>query len=213
MAFLSKQTPASYYGIIIIFFTIYNFLIQKNFKNLLFSIISSILIICSLIILFFYHDINIKSFFNQYIFFASNVGQIRLEVDGFIKPFTFSRYFLKFKLVHISYILLVIYILKNLAKNKLFFKSKEFITIAALISSAYALIFHQLLTLNVKFIYFYIPILCGFSHIFFQKKKLIFSKNYLLINFSILSIAFFYYFSVYILQQKFQYFVTIVLKI
>ena len=141
LAFLSKQTPASYYGIIIIFFTIYNFLIQKNFKNLLFSIISSILIICSLIILFFYHDINIKSFFNQYIFFASNVGQIRLEVDGFIKPFTFSRYFLKFKLVHISYILLVIYILKNLAKNKLFFKSKEFITIAALISSPMHLFF------------------------------------------------------------------------
>lgn len=205
LAFLSKQTPASYYGIIIIFFAIYNFLIQKNFKNLLFSIISSILIICSLIILFFYHDINIKSFFNQYVFFASNVGQIRLEVDGFIKPFTFSRYFLKFKLIHISYILLVIYILKNLAKNKLFFKSKEFITIAALISSAYALIFHQLLTLNVKFIYFYIPILCGFSHIFFQK-EINLTKNYLLINFSILSIAFFYYFSVYILQQKFQYF-------
>ena len=45
---------------------------------------------------------------------------------------------------------LIIYIIKNCFLNKIFFKSKEFITILLLISSAYVLILHQLLTLNLK---------------------------------------------------------------
>ena len=205
LAFLSKQTPASYFAIIIIFFTIYNLTFEKNFNNLLFSLISSLLIIFFLVLLFYYQDISIKSFYNQYIVFASSVGQIRLEVDGFLKPFTFSRYFIKFKLIHISYFILIIYIIKNCFLNKIFFKSKEFITILLLISSAYVLILHQLLTLNSKFIYFYIPILCGFTHIFI-KKNFNFSTRIISINLLILMVAFSYYFSSYVLQQKFQYF-------
>ena len=36
LAFLSKQTPASYFAIIIIFFSIYNFIFEKNIKNILY---------------------------------------------------------------------------------------------------------------------------------------------------------------------------------
>ena len=50
--------------------------------------------------------------------FCPNVGQIRLEVDGFIKPFTFSRYFLKFKLnSYFIYLIGNLYFSKNLAKK------------------------------------------------------------------------------------------------
>ena len=70
LAFLSKQTPASYFAIIIIFFTIYNLTFEKNFNNLLFSLISSLLIIFFLVLLFYYQDISIKSFYNQYIVFC-----------------------------------------------------------------------------------------------------------------------------------------------
>ena len=154
--------------------------------------------------LFYFLGISIKSFLNQYIFFASSVGQVRLEADGFLKPFSFSRYFLKFKLMHISYFLLVIYIFKNLVLNNLFFKSKEFITISLLICSAYVLIFHQLLTLNMKFIYFFIPILCGFTHIFLKNSN--FSKRFIFTNLFILAVSFSYYFGTYIYKQKFQYF-------
>ena len=204
LGFLSKQTPSSYFAIIIIIFTIYNFIFFRNYKNLYFSIISSFFIICFLLALFYSQGINIKSFLNQYIFFASSVGQVRLEADGFLKPFSFSRYFLKFKLMHISYFFLIIYIFKNLALNKSFFKSKEFITISLLICSVYALIFHQLLTLNMKFIYFFIPILCGFTHIFLKNSNV--SKKFIFTNLFILAVSFSYYFGTYIYKQKFQYF-------
>jgi len=36
LGFLSKQTPSSYFAIIIIFFTIYNFIFFKNYRNLYF---------------------------------------------------------------------------------------------------------------------------------------------------------------------------------
>ena len=154
--------------------------------------------------LFYHLDITVESFLNQYIFFASSVGEIRLDVEGFLKPFSFSRYFLKFKLIHISYILLLIYLIKNITSDKLFFKSKEFIIISLLICTAYALIFHQLLTLNTKFVYFYIPILCGFTHVILKNSN--FSKKFIFANFLVLTVSFFYYFSSYILTQKFQYF-------
>ena len=204
LGFLSKQTPTSYLAIIIIFFTFYNFIFFKNYKNISFAIFSSILIICFLLTLFYHLDITVESFLNQYIFFASSVGEIRLDVEGFLKPFSFSRYFLKFKLIHISYILLLIYLIKKITSDKLFFKSKEFIIISLLICTAYALIFHQLLTLNTKFVYFYIPILCGFTHVILKNSN--FSKKFIFANFLVLTVSFFYYFSSYILTQKFQYF-------
>ena len=39
-----------------------------------------------------------------------------------------------------------------------------------IIFSSFAFIAHQLLTLNQKFIFFIIPILLGFSHIYYKKK-------------------------------------------
>ena len=204
LGFLSKQTPTSYFAIIIIFFTFYNFIFFKNYKDIFFAIISSMIIICFLLVLFYYHDISVESFLKQYIFFASTVGEARIEVEGFLKPFSFSRYFLKFKLIHISYILLLIYLIKNITLNQLFFKSKEFIIISLLICSSYILIFHQLLTLNSKFIYFYIPILCGFTHIILKNSS--FSKKFIFLNLFLLTVSFSYYFSSYILTQKFQYF-------
>ncbi len=204
LGFLSKQTPTSYFAILIIFFSIYNFIFFRNYKNIFFLVSSSLFIIFFLLILFHYHSISVDSFLNQYIFFASSVGEIRFEVEGFLKPFSFSRYFLKFKLIHISYFLLIIYLFRKISINELSFKSKEFITIALIISSAYVLIFHQLLTLNTKFIYFYIPTICGFTHIFLKKSN--FSRKFIFINLLVLTVSSSYYLNTYIIKQKFQYF-------
>ncbi len=151
-------------------------------------------------------------FYNQYIKFASSVGEARLSSDSFLKPLNFSRYFLKFKWLHLSYIPLLFVVFKSISLNKAYLKTSDFISISVLILSSYILIIHQLLTLNVKFIYFYIPILCGFCNIYlikssFPKKKLINQINIL-----VLIIACSYYFTNYILKQKFQLFCNYEIK-
>jgi hypothetical protein len=55
--------------------------------------------------------------------------------------------------------------------------SNEFLILISIIFTSYALIFHELLTLKQKFIFFIIPILLGFSHSYYEKN---FSKkNYI----------------------------------
>ena len=162
------------------------------------------MIICILILIINFQKISFSDFFNQYIKFASGVGKIRLEVDGFLKPISFSRYFIKFKLMHVSYFLLLFYLIHKLIKEKYFYRTKDFTSILLLVFTTYILIIHQLLTLNVKFIYFYIPILCGFSHIYL--KNFVYSKKLISINLVILFTCFAYYFSSYVYQQKFQLF-------
>jgi len=56
----------------------------------------------------------------------------------------------------------------------------------------------------MKFIYFFIPILCGFAHVFLKKSNL--SKKFIFTNLFILAVSFSYYFGTYIYTQKFQYF-------
>ena len=71
----------------------------------------------------------------------------------------------------------------------------------SLIFTSYAFILHQLLTLNVKFVYFIIPILAAFSHIYvvqhLDKKKLSFPILILTLIFSS------YYFFQYVNERKF----------
>lgn len=206
LAFFSKQTPSGYFLFLVFLVVFYNFLFNRNITNISYSFLSSLLIIILTLAFFNYYQIKFEDFYNQYILFASSVGKIRFQVDGFLKPFEFSRYFLKFKWLHISYFLLIFIIIKNFRENKFFFKTSDFITIFTLISSVYILIFHQLLTLNVKFIYFLIPIMCGFTHVYLKKIFIKNQKKLLNFNFLILFISCFYYFSSYVINQKFQLF-------
>ena len=59
--------------------------------------------------------------------------------------------------------------------------------IIALVSSTFALIAHQLMTINGMFIFFVIPILAGFSHVYFLKYFK--NKNYILYLLIFLSIS------------------------
>lgn len=169
LGFLSKQTPVSYFGIIIFFLLFYNFLLKKNLSDIFVLLISSSLITLIICAVFYYNEINYKDFYLQYIKFASSIGKERIIDAGYLQPFSFSRYFLKFKLIHFSYLILAIILISNLIKIKRFWSNKDFISILAIIFSAYCLIVHQLLTLNAKFIYFCIPLFCGFSQIFLKK--------------------------------------------
>jgi len=200
ISFMSKQTPTAYIIISLFFLIIYFFFYNFNKKNFISLLLGSVASIVILIIFLKSFQINFYDFYNQYFSFASSVGRDRLNAD-FLFPIEFSRYFLKFKLIHFSYGLLIFVLIKKVIKDLNFMKSRDFVIILSLILTSYSFIFHQLLTLNVKFVYFIIPVLASFSHIYtikyLDKKKLSLPILILTLIFSS------YYFLKYINERKF----------
>ena len=94
-----------------------------------------------------------------------------MKTDGFLTPIEFSRYVLKFKFVHLSYIFLLFYLIKFVLFKENLFLKKDFYILVSLVAFSIILIFHQLLSLNQKFIELIVPILLGFSHIYLEKSK------------------------------------------
>lgn len=202
LSFLSKQTPATYFFFIILIIIFLNFIKEKKYKNLLYLLVSSLLCLSLFIFYFYLNNISFTDFYNQYIEFASSIGTIRINSDSFLKPISFSRYFLKFKFIHLSYSFLIIIIIKNFLNKKFKVVYKDYLIILLIILSAYCLIIHQLLTLSLKFVYFYIPIILGISHIFVLKYNYSNKRNYLSAVMILLIISQSYYIQSYIFKQK-----------
>ena len=167
IAFLSKQTPTGYIFLIIGFLSIIYFIFNFNINKIIYGILGSITIISVFLITLFASKISLISFYDQYISFPLSIGKVRYEY--FLFPLEFSRIVLRFKLIHLSSIILIIVSIKNIIHNLKYFKSNEFLITLSLIGSSYALIAHQLMTINGIFIFFIIPILAGFSHIYYLK--------------------------------------------
>jgi len=154
-------------------------LILKKFFFLSFGL-SSILII--LFFFLYINEINFGSFYKQYILFPLTIGDIRYS--EFLFPLEFSRIVTRFKYIHIALLPLIFLVVKNLFENPKYFKDINFFILISLILVSWSAILHQLLTKNQKFIYFLIPILAAFSHIYYdQYQKKIF--NYFLIFLSV----------------------------
>ncbi len=199
LAFFTKQTPSGYVFVIIASLSCIHFVFNFDIKKIKFLFLGSFI---SLLVFFLYlniADIPFQSFYEQYILFPLSLGESRLE---FIFPIEFQRIIGRFKLIHLSSLLLIIVAIINLKKNYKYLMSNELLVIISLIGLIFSLIVHQLMTINGMFIFFIIPILVGFSHIFFdkyfKKKKLIL---YALVTLSIVSTA--YYFSKYINSRHF----------
>ena len=120
-------------------------------------------IIIIFLLFFIYNEISFLSFFEQYILFPLTIGEHR--ISSFFYTLEFNRLVLRFKLIHISQLVLLIIVIKNIIKNYKYLMSNEFLILISIIFTSYALIFHELLTLKQKFIFFIIPLLAGFSHI------------------------------------------------
>ena len=175
LSFLSKQTPTGYFFLIIIFLSIIYFIFNFNINKIIYGALGSILIVSIFLLILFIGKISLQSFFEQYVLFPLSIGGSRID---FLLPLEFSRVVLRFKLIHFSSLILFIVIIKKIIENHRYLKSGEFLILISLISSSYALIAHQLMTLNGLFIFFIIPILAGFSHIYYL--KYLGNKNYVL---------------------------------
>ena len=167
LAFLSKQTPAGYVGLIIAFLSLIYFSFNFNMKKILFFLAGSVSIITCFTLFLLIKEIPLLSFYKQYILFPLNIGDVRFQ--EFFFPIEFKRVILRFKLIHLSQLILIIVIFKNISKSTKYLKNGDFYILSSIITTSLALIVHQLVTLNQKFIFFIIPILLGFSHIYFIK--------------------------------------------
>ena len=204
LGFLSKQTPSGYFFLIILFFLFLDLAFDKKIKKIFVMSLSSIICLLIFFLMLGYNDIEFKNFYNQYINFPLNVGEVRANSDAFLRPFNFSRYFVKFKYMHLSYFCLVIILINHFLLNKRKLNIKDLLSILAVISSTYALIIHQLLSMSIKHIYFYIPILLGVSHIFIIRSDLTKKHLYRFFTIFIFILSVPYYFYTYIYNQKFK---------
>jgi len=184
ISFLTKQAPTGYFILIISLLSLIYFTFNFDIKKITFAIIGSFLFLFSFYILLLITKIQVAPFWEQYILFPLSLGESRLE---FLFPLEFKRVILRFKLIHLSLIVLVIVSVKKIIQDYKYLKHNDFLIVLALVSSAFALIAHQLMTINGIFIFFLIPILAGFSHIYFLKYFK--NKNYILYFLIFLSIV------------------------
>jgi hypothetical protein len=184
ISFLTKQAPTAHFVLIISFLSLVHFFFNFNIKKIIFSIIGVFLFVFVFFIIILFLKIPPISFFDQYILFPLSLGENRL---GFLLPLEFNRIILRFKLIHLSLIVLLIVLIKKTMQDYRYLKNNDSLIIIALICSTFALIAHQLMTINGMFIFFIIPILSGFSHIYYQ--KYLNDKKYILYFLVFLSIG------------------------
>ena len=166
ISFLTKQAPTSQISIIIIFLSLIYFIINFDIKKILYGVYGCILIISIFFLALYLCQIPLLSFYEQYILFPLSLGENRLD---FIFPLELKRLFLRYKLIHLSMLIIYIVLIKNLFWNFKNITSDESLINISLITSTFALIIHQLMTVNGIFIFFMIPILAGFFSYLFLK--------------------------------------------
>ena len=174
LGFLSKQTPTGY-ALVVIFVIISMFCVfnTRKFKDIFLPILYGTLFSIIFLIIFFYlTQIPLDNFWLQYFLYAKNVGEQRL----LIMTISFKSIFIQYKFIYIPLLFLFLNLgsaLKSFKEN-----SKNFFIIISIISLSLLLIFHQILTSNQVYIFFLIPLLSAFVHIYF---KSIFNKNNILL--------------------------------
>ena len=183
-AFLTKQAPSGHFIILISFLSLIYFFLNFNLQKILFGILGVFLFVSIFFFTIYTTKIPFESFVNQYIYYPLSLGESRMN---FLFPLEFNRIFLRFKLLHIPIIILIIITIKNTLNNHKYLKENEFLITLALIGTTFALIMHQLMTINGLFIFFIIPILVGFTHIFILKHLK--NKKYILYFLIFLSVS------------------------
>ena len=184
IAFLTKQAPTGYFILIISFLSFIYFTFNFDINKIIFFALGSFIFIFIFLAVVLINEIPLLSFFQQYFLYPIYIADSRVEL---FFPLELKRIFLRFKLHHLSLLILIIVSIKKIIENYKYLKNDEFLIIVALIGSTFALILHQLMTINGMFIFFLIPILTGFSHIYCLKNFK--NKNYLTYLLIFLSIA------------------------
>ena len=164
-AFFSKPVPSTYIIISAVFILLFYSLIYKKIHWIKYSLSSLIFITIFILITGKIQGISFSSFIDQYILYPQTLGAERYgEIDV-----SFKNIFGRFKFIYISLLPLIYVNFKKLYFQKNYLYNKDLIYFLAILFLTIGLILHQLLTKNQIFIFFLIPILTAFSHIYLTK--------------------------------------------
>ena len=168
LSFFSKQIPAAYFGVFLIFFLIiFIFLVKEKLINVVYFILGSSFSILLFFIVIFLNDIPIKNFINQYIFYPIEIGKDRSSRFNFdLKNTIFQFKFIYFAIL--PYFFSFLFSIRKKNKNE----SKIEILIFLLIVGLFLIfIYSQLMTLNQILIFFIIPFFLVFSKLYNEQNK------------------------------------------
>ena len=179
-AFLSKQVPSAYIMIPIVPILCFYFFEQKKLKPILISFFTGAFLILFLFFFGLINGISLSSFIEQYILYPQSIGKGRIQNLMNISPL---GVFGNFKFIFIILVILIYINIKGFLNFKKYYKKKELYYFLIIFFFTIALIFHQILTRNQIFIFFLIPFLAGFLHIYIKTTKKIF--YYIIIIFCI----------------------------
>ena len=179
LAFCSKQVPASYFLILISFVSLIYFYFNFSYEKILYAAAGSVIILLVFIILIFVYKIPLNAIIEQYFLFPMSLGETRTD---WVFPLEFKRIVWRHKLSYLALAIPIFILFKNFRSSNKIIRNENLI-IFTLIGTLLIFVFHQLMTINGLFIFFLIPIFCGFSHFF--SKKYFKKKNYI-INFLII---------------------------
>ena len=196
LAFCSKQVPASYFLILISFVSLIYFYFNFDYRKILYAVVSSIIILLIFLILIITYKIPINAIIEQYFLFPMSLGESRTD---WVFPLEFKRIVWRHKLSYLALAIPIFVLFKNIRSSKRIVINDNLI-IFTLVGTLLIFVFHQLMTINGLFIFFLIPIFCGFSHCF--SKKYFKKKNYIINCLIILSfISTIYYQNKYISKR------------
>ena len=178
-SFLSKQIPAAYISIFIFLILFFFLYINFDIKKIYFLLLGTIFSLFFFSLFFIIYEISINDFIIQYFLYPLSIGSERVENLSF----SFKKYISHFKYIYICLIPLFAILAKIIIKNKKnISEKKDFIVILAVFGMALIFIYTQIITKNQILIFFMIPLLTAFSHIYYFK----YFKNKIFIYFIIL---------------------------
>lgn len=180
LSFLTKQVPASYLAMPLLFAVIYYAYFNKNLQPIIFSILGSIFSVLLFILVLTVLKIDLSLFLYQIIYLPLEFGKVRVDSYGF----SFFGFINKFKFIIAPLIVLFIFQIQSLIKNSNNFKKDNFVIFLVIFIFSFTVIFHQHLTRNQIFIYFLIPLISAFLLPIIKKKN--FNKYYLVILFVVI---------------------------
>ena len=172
-AFFSMQTPSSYIFIVVIIFSSYFFLNQKNNKNFKIFSLSSLSVFLFLIFYLILTKTPFENFIYQYILFPLTIGSERLgsNLGAYVtlsEQLNFDRILGDFKYIHIFYFPLIFLSIKSFIKKE---KNSLNVINLIIIFSVLFFLFNQLVTANQIFIFSLIPLLAGLLHLNLKDNK------------------------------------------
>ncbi len=199
LSFLIKQTPTGHIFLITTILGLIYFSLNFDIKKIIFILLGSITFIFFVFLFLSIGKITIISFFDQYITYPLSIGENRIE---FLYPLDMKKILLRFKVIHFFSFILIFIFIKNIISKKIFIKKDDFLSMLLLIFASFALIAHQLMTINGLYIFFVIPILAGFSHVY--SLKYLVKKKYIVYLIIIISLgSLLHYGNKYILSRDF----------